>query len=127
MESTMMETRRQTDITHVFAWRPSNFDRHPSPVRMARPKTGLKTGLKAVGQAVSRAQFVNVPSLGTPVNYTSWLTRLLNTSYNQRAAKRCVKSDIDELSHEQARKQFKNQNELLQKALAEVNFAFDGI
>jgi hypothetical protein len=84
---------------------------------MAPPKAGLKTGHKAVGQAVSRAQFVNIPLLRTP----------MNTPRNLKTAARCVKSDIDELFHEQASKQFKNQSELLKKALAEVSIIFDGI
>jgi hypothetical protein len=38
-----------------------------------------------------------------------------------------MKSDIDELLHQQAGKQFKNNNELLQKALAEVKAIIDEI
>jgi uncharacterized protein YlxW (UPF0749 family) len=51
----------------------------------------------------------------------------LNTPRNLKTAARCVKSDIDELYHQQASKQFKNQSELLKKALAEVSVTFDGI
>jgi hypothetical protein len=94
---------------------------------MALPKAGLKAGLKAVGQAISKPQFINIPPLGTPVNYTAWLTCLLKTPRNQNAAKRSMKSDIDELLHQQAGKQFKNNNELLQKALAEVKAIIDEI
>jgi hypothetical protein len=90
-------------------------------------KNGLKNGLKAVGQAVSKAQFVNVPLLRTPMSYTVWLTRLLNTPRNLKTAARCVKSDIDELYHQQASKQFKNQSELLKKALAEVSITLMGV
>jgi hypothetical protein len=92
---------------------------------MALQKSGLKTGLKAVGQAVSRRQFVDVPQLGLPVNYAAWLARLLRIPQNQRTAARCVKSDIDELLHQKTSKQFKNNNELLKKALAEVNATWE--
>jgi hypothetical protein len=122
-----VKTRRQADNTSAFAWRSRNFDRHFGLIRMAPPRAGLKDGLKAVGQAISKPQFINIPRLGTPVNYAAWLTCLLNTPRNQHAAKRSMKSDIDELLHRQAGKQFKNNNELLQKALTEVNTTFDKI
>lgn len=88
---------------------------------MAPPKTGLKNGLKAVGQAASGAQFIKIPALATPPSYRQWLKYLLDTPQNKQIAMRSAKSDIDELLRQKASEQFKSRPHMMAKALAEVS------
>jgi hypothetical protein len=79
-----------------------------------------KAKLKAVAQAASVTRFVNVPRLTTPPNYGHWLNRLLDTPQNRKFLKTSEKSHVDELLRLEADRQFRNDSNLLGKALAEV-------
>jgi hypothetical protein len=79
-----------------------------------------KVKLKAVAQAASKACFINVPRLLTPPNYHNWLETLLETPQNRETFITAEKTEIDDLLRLQAGQQFKKDNNLLSKALAQV-------
>ena len=79
-----------------------------------------KPSIKSLIQATAKASFINVPRLETPPRYNRWLKHLLAIPHNKKAVEACQKADVDHLYREQASQQFKENNELLRTAFAEV-------
>jgi hypothetical protein len=79
-----------------------------------------KAKLKIVAQAALTARFVSVPRLTTPPNYHNWLETLLETPLNRKTFMFAEKTEVDDLLRVHAGQQFKNDNNLLNKALAQV-------
>jgi hypothetical protein len=80
-----------------------------------------KAKLKTIAQAASNARFVNIPRLTTPPNYHNWLETLLRTPQNRKTFIKAEKTEVDDLLRVLAAQQFKKDNNLLNKALAQVN------
>jgi hypothetical protein len=80
----------------------------------------IKSSIKSLGRATSKASFINVPRLETPPRYNRWLKHLLATPHNKKAAEACQEADVDHLYPEQAGQQFKKNDELLRMACVEV-------
>lgn len=81
----------------------------------------VKSGINAVRNISSGVQFLNVLKLTLPFHWKKYLKHLLDTHQNRKAFDRCGHADIQELLRQQANEQFKNDSELLKRALAEVS------
>jgi hypothetical protein len=60
--------------------------------------------------------------LSIPPNYKQWLDQLLRTDQNRKTLATTEKIEIDGLLRLQAKHQFKNDSNLLNKALSEVRY-----
>jgi hypothetical protein len=80
-----------------------------------------KAKLKVVEQAAANVRFVNVPRVSTPPNYHNWLETLLETPQNRKTFMTAEKTEVDDLLRVLAGQQFKKDNNLLTKALAQVH------
>jgi hypothetical protein len=80
-----------------------------------------KAKLKVVAQAAANVCFVNVPRVSTPPNYHNWLETLLETPQNRKTFMTAEKTEADDLLRVLVGQQFKKDNNLLTKALAQVH------
>lgn len=103
--------QKQTPVVHRT---------HSTTQKKRYEMPSVKSSIRSLAQATSKATFVNVPRLETPPRYDRWLRRLLVTPQNKKTVETCQKADVDHLFREQASQQFKDESELLKRAFAEV-------
>jgi len=80
-----------------------------------------KICLKAIKQAdATNIRSINIPRLQKGFSWGPFLAELLSTPQNRKAFTRCEHADVVELLRKKANEQFKNDSELLKRALAGV-------